>query len=110
MSVIVSVTLTDEEHALANKLSKEHGLPLAQCVKQFPLCEQVFIERFEALKQRAAAQPAGSTTGKRWTGGSSSRWAERFTIWCGAANCPACAPPARTAPTCSFTRRTRRRR
>ena len=59
MSVIVSVTLTDEEHALAKKLSKEHGLPLAQCVKQFPLCEQVFIERFEALKQRAAAQPAG---------------------------------------------------
>ena len=59
MSVIVSVTLTDEEHALAKKLAKEHGLPLAQCVKQFPLCDRVFEERFETLKKRAAARPAG---------------------------------------------------
>lgn len=58
-TVTISVTLTQAELKLAEKLAKEHGLPLAQCVKQFPLCEQVFIERFEALKQRAAARPAG---------------------------------------------------
>lgn len=58
-AVIISVPLTKAEHELAKKLAKEHGLPLAQCVKQFPLCDQVFEERFETLKQRAAAQPVG---------------------------------------------------
>ena len=58
-AVIISVTLTAEEFALAKALSKERGLPLAQCVKQFPLCDKVFETRFETLKQRAAARPAG---------------------------------------------------
>ena len=58
-AVTISVTLTQEELRMAEKLAERHGLPLAQCVKQFPLCDQVFEERFETLKQRAAAQPAG---------------------------------------------------
>ena len=58
-TVTISVTLTQAELKLAEKLAKEHGLPLAQCVKQFRLCDQVFEEHFETLKQRAAAQPEG---------------------------------------------------
>lgn len=58
-TVTISVTLTQAELKLAEKLAKEHGLPLAQCVKQFRLCDQVFEEHFETLKRRAAAQPEG---------------------------------------------------
>ena len=58
-TVTISVTLTQAGLKLAEKLAKEHELPLAQCVKQFRLCDQVFEEHFETLKRRAAAQPEG---------------------------------------------------
>lgn len=58
-TVTISVTLTEEEHALAKKLAEEHGLPLAQCVKQFCIGDEAFEARFETLKARAAARPAG---------------------------------------------------
>lgn len=58
-TVIISVTLTQNELDQAKKLAEKHGLPLAQCVKQFALGDQGFEERFEALKQKAAAQPVG---------------------------------------------------
>ena len=78
-TVTISVTLTQAELKLAEKLAKEHGLPLAQCVKQFRLCDQVFEEHFETLKRRAAAQPARSDWMASYSGRSdgSSSWQKR---------------------------------